>query len=461
MPLSSVRAKVAPKLKTRVLSKRVVAKKDETNAPSAIKGLRGFRSLSGTFSWNVDKGVSQQDAAFASRAKMLPGLNARLIRINPAENSDSYYVLQGLEDPRVPAKSAKRCYAYQRWGRTGTGGVCRLQGPMQQSKVEAHLFKVFKAKTGSPWGSLKPGEKALSGKYWLANPSTDCLDPCAVWQYYVGDGVDGKHKGWHPYDAEGVAQVEALYAEHQANRGSTNPTSKRFVDSGKFTYCIDFDTLSQSNIATGKTRSIRRVHSTSKSQASSPIVLARPVTAKAHTSSVHRSGSESLVATGLSACESFHRPDSLETIPATASQIEATMQASAQTPPAHACAFAFGKKRSLSSMCAASKKTRTGATSKKRSFADMLAGSTGTLEKLQTTDNLPIVPSKKRQCRQDTRPCVPNSLADMQQLVLSGKVKQLSHPELRSFLHEHGVVATGRKDDLLDRVREVTVSTFP
>jgi len=435
MPRSAVPLKMAPKLRLKAFAKRVTAKKDG-KAPSTIKGLRGFRSLSGTFSDRVDRGVSQQNAALASRATVLPGLNARLVSINPAENSDKYYVLQGLEDPRIPAKRSKRFYAYQRWGRTGTGGTCRLQGPMEQSKLEAHLFKVFKSKTGASWGSLKPGEKAKPGKYWLANPSIDCIDEFAVWQYRVDDGVDQKRSGWYPYDAEGVAQVEELHAEHEANKSSTNSTSRRFVDSGSFTYCIDFDALTQSNVATGTTRPIRRVLGGSSSSVSPPRSPSRvPVaaTARAGRAASCRSGHVSRMATGLSASDALHGLDSMETIPATPGQVEAARDA--QSKPAN---------RSDSPAV------------KKRSFADMLVGSTF------TQDTLPTISSPKRCCREETsqgtRPSLPHSFQGMRHLVFSGELRKLSHPELKSFLHSHGVAATGDKNDLLERVSSLAMS---
>jgi hypothetical protein len=250
----------------------VLKRPAKAEAPSAIRGLAGFRKASATFAGDVDKGVSQQNAALASRANVLAGLDARLVCINPAENTDKYYVLQGLEDTKIPESKAKRCYAYQRWGRTGTGGMCRLQGPMEHKKVQAHLFKVLKAKTGAAWGSLEPGEKAIPGKYWLAVPSE--ADPRALWQYYVDDGVDDKAKGWYPYDGDAVQQVEELYAEHKANKGGKNRTDQRFVASGKFTYCLDLDKLSQRNISTGKKRKIRRTLSSTTTRTSTPARLA-------------------------------------------------------------------------------------------------------------------------------------------------------------------------------------------
>jgi hypothetical protein len=262
---------MAPKIWKGIKGKSSVLKKPAAgNAPSAIRGLAGFRKASAIFTGAVDKGVSQQNAPLASRASVLEGLDARLVCIDPAMNSDKYYVLQGLVDTKIPEGKPKRCYAYQRWGRTGTGGVCRLQGPMEQKKVEAHLRKVFMAKTGTPWvPSLKAGEKAKPGKYWLVVPSE--ADPHATWEYYVDDGVDHKRNGWYPYDSDAVQQVEELHAEHSANKSSKNSTAKRFVASGKFTYLLDLDKLLQRNSTTGKERKIRRTVSSRTPRPDTPI----------------------------------------------------------------------------------------------------------------------------------------------------------------------------------------------
>jgi len=294
---------MAPKLWKGVKGKGPVLKKpamvkSKAAAPSAIKGLAGFRKASFMFTGAVDKGVSQQNAPLASRAAVLAGLDARLLCIEPAMNSDKYYVLQGLEDAKIPEGKSKRCYAYQRWGRTGTGGVCRLEGPMEQEKVETHLFKVFKGKTGTDWGSLKPCEKAKPGKYWLAVPSE--ADPHASWEYYVDDGVDHKSNGWYPYESGATKQVEELYAEHAANKKGSNCTAKRFVPSGKFTYCLDLGRLSQRNVSTGKERKIRRSMSTK--------------TARAEPACPGSSPSDT--------CAGLFRADTAETVPAAWSEAE-------------------------------------------------------------------------------------------------------------------------------------------
>lgn len=294
---------MAPKLWKGVRGKSPILKrpaivKTKGTAPSAIKGLAGFRKASFIFTGAVDKGVSQQNAPLASRAAVLTGLDARLVCIDASTNTDKYYVLQGLEDTKIPEGKPQRCYAYQRWGRTGTGGVCRLQGPMDQKTVEKHLFWVFKTKTGADWGSLKAGEKAKPGKYWLAIPSE--ADPHAIWQYYVDDGVDRKRNGWYPYEGDAMKQVEELYAEHIANKKGSNATAQRFVASGKFTYCLDLQRLFQRNTKTGKERKLRRSVSTKMAFAEP----AGPGSSPAET------------------CAGLARADTAETIPAPEHEVE-------------------------------------------------------------------------------------------------------------------------------------------
>merc|ERR1712039_153732 len=115
-----------------------------------------------------------------------------------------------------------------RWGRTGTSGACKLEGPVTDDKAKAAVAKLFKSKTGCAWGSLQPGDPAKAGKYWLMRPSK--ADPKAKWEYYVSDHVDGKKTGWYPYDKDASAQVEDLHADHVAHKGGKMDTSVRTVE---------------------------------------------------------------------------------------------------------------------------------------------------------------------------------------------------------------------------------------
>jgi len=228
-----------------------VAGKFAKKAAAVKKGLAGTKAPSGP-GCSLDVGVAKQDAGLAKRARVLPGYHARLALIDAAKNHDKYYILQGLED----TKSKGKCYAYSRWGRTGTAGGCKLEGPMDQDKAEANVAKLFRSKTGFAWGALRPGDKSKPGKYWLQAPAK--ADSKAKWQYFVGDGVDGKKKGWYPYVKAAGQQVEQLRAEHAANRSGKNDTSIRTVESGTWIYKVDLKKMSQTNTKTKKVRKIRR-----------------------------------------------------------------------------------------------------------------------------------------------------------------------------------------------------------
>lgn len=195
--------------------------------------------------------MERHDEDLAARAKLIRGLDARLVLIDPESNTDKYYVLQGLEDD-------DGCYAYRRWGRTGTDGEAKVEGPMEKAEVEKIVHKLFKEKTGKDWGSISPGDRALPGKYWLQkdfNPSEK-----AKWQYYVHDNIDGKRNDWYDYDPTPSEEVEELFAQHKANGGEKR-TAARVVASGKlgFSYLVDLEAMTQTNTKTRKSRQIRRL----------------------------------------------------------------------------------------------------------------------------------------------------------------------------------------------------------
>lgn len=202
----------------------------------------------------VDRDLALHSAELAKRAEVLPGLDMRLVRIEAKEGKDEYHVLQGLRDPTVSSDDPKCCYAYQRWGKTGSRGDVNVQGPMEQSQVEAALVKVFRDLTGSDMGSLAVGRQA-PGKFWLQHASEPDLK--AVWKYHVSDGVDGKREGWYTYSSLASDEVEEVYAQHKAN-SATGGSHIRWVKSGHFTYKVDLAKMTQENIRTHKVRAIKR-----------------------------------------------------------------------------------------------------------------------------------------------------------------------------------------------------------
>lgn len=206
----------------------------------------------------VDRCLATANADLASRATLVDGLDARLVLINPTENVDKYYILQGLEDPSEDGDS--RFYSLQSWGRTGTRGDCKITGPTDKDSVVQTLAKIFREKTGSDWGSLQAGDRVPDGKYWLQRHSAP--DQKACWEYYVGDGVDGKRPGWYPYEDDASEEVEMIFAQHEANEREDR-TASRVISSGYFSYRVDLSNMKQENTRTGKVRDIRRVFKSS------------------------------------------------------------------------------------------------------------------------------------------------------------------------------------------------------
>jgi len=57
--------------------------------------------------------------------------------------------------------------------------------------------------------------------------------------------------------------------------------------------------------------------------------------------------------------------------------------------------------------------------------------------------------------RREAAPAVPTTLEEMRELVTSGEFERLTVPALRDWLKAQGIVASGKKSDLVDRVRAV------
>jgi len=214
---------------------------------SKSSGLR--RSTSGLA---VDRGVAEEDEDLAMRARPAKGLYARIVQIDAAQGIDRYCVLQGLEDKSL---SGECFFGFQRWGDTGGRGQSKMEGPTSKVMAEAALAKVFQEKTGNVWGTMKPGDRAKPGKYWVQQQAT--IDLKALWEYYVSDRVDGKSTGWYPYPEEASEEMEDIFAQHGANERDVR-TKTRVVRSGYFSYLVDLDVMTQSNTRTKKVRQIRR-----------------------------------------------------------------------------------------------------------------------------------------------------------------------------------------------------------
>lgn len=241
-----------------------------------LKGVAGLNLKNGDgVSPGLDEGfLAQEHAMNFAEVKR----DARLVRIDPTTNSDSYYLIQVI-------KSGRKFMCWQRWGRTGTAGQGRLMSG-SQAKMIAEFEDKFEEKTGVAYQDALDGDtKPIPGKYeWLSLMTrAQALEQQGEWEYYVDDFVDGKPTGWYPYDECGSKYVEEIYRDRHVAQNVN--MSVRFVESGHWTYRVDLGAsdgnFTQTNTSTNKTRVIRRiVNGTPTTQPSSPATaIAKPQSA--------------------------------------------------------------------------------------------------------------------------------------------------------------------------------------
>jgi hypothetical protein len=70
----------------------------------------------------------------------------------------------------------------------------------------------------------------------------------------VDDRVDGKPTAWYDYILAASEGVDAVFVEWESNPW----LDVRCIASGNWSYRVDFNTQTQTNVSTGKTRKIRR-----------------------------------------------------------------------------------------------------------------------------------------------------------------------------------------------------------
>mmetsp|Transcript_55329 Transcript_55329/g.83735 ORF Transcript_55329/g.83735 Transcript_55329/m.83735 type:complete len:918 (-) Transcript_55329:210-2963(-) len=273
-------------------------KSSPASYPTTIqKGLSGHAAppdiLESPETNEIDPGVAGIDANLVSRGATLHGTHhARLLLVEPAQNSDKYYFLQILvvvgekeqQQIRAPAKKKRKMmtrkkdpkpnaaaapaqyYVFTRWGRTGTSGTAKLDGPFQEEQEAKSSFeKIFQAKTGVAWNEASPGctgELPVDGKYEYLAPlcvERAFVDSRGTWYYYLKDDPLGKADGWYRYDDDNSQEVEELYVTFMANRQSVR-LSRRVVtsESNGFEYHVNLRTMEQTNASSGTTRPIAR-----------------------------------------------------------------------------------------------------------------------------------------------------------------------------------------------------------
>lgn len=183
----------------------------------------------------------------------------KLALVDVTKNMDKYFVLQTL-------KCDDKFLCVSRWGRTGTRGQSKVDGPFDSADEAATIMaEKFKEKSANDIEAVAAGSfEHKGGKYNLvdgddgATRSVKGANGGCLWQYWVDDGVDGKRDGWYDYFKEAAEEVERAHAEFINN--PTRGYSIRSVQSGHFCYQIDFNEMKQTNVAhkNRKQRNIRR-----------------------------------------------------------------------------------------------------------------------------------------------------------------------------------------------------------
>ncbi|CAK9001203.1 unnamed protein product [Durusdinium trenchii] len=213
--------------------------------------------------------LKEIDGDLAERVSVVKDMDLRLVLIDATNGVDKFCHLQGLQDSSL---SHPAFYCFSCWGDTGSRGKkvqTNLLGPFSEEHMRSKVEEIFEERTGCKMENLKAGDRALPGKYWLQQQIAKEAEEEGTfrWEYYVDDGVDGKRKGWHPYEDEASEEVEELYLQHVANEKESR-TATRVISSGYFSYKVDLQRMTQQNTKTGKVRTIRR---TASAKASKPL----------------------------------------------------------------------------------------------------------------------------------------------------------------------------------------------
>lgn len=187
---------------------------------------------------------------FASKAGLAaPKVLAhyKLALVDVEQNLDKYFIMQTL-------RCDDKYLFVSRWGRTGTRGQAKVEGPLDSAEEASELLAAkFEEKTGLAVETVADGTfEHKPGKYNLvdgddgATKSTDGANGGCLWQYYVDDGVDGKPSGWYDYAREAAEVVERAYSEFVSNPGRN--FNIRSVASGDFCYHVNFNEMQQTNV---------------------------------------------------------------------------------------------------------------------------------------------------------------------------------------------------------------------
>jgi len=217
----------AKKAKTAPATKKSAVKTATAPTPHSTARVQGA----------VDPEFQQSGSAVVAEDDNGTPYDVFLVLIEPAINSDKFYVLQIIEDD-------DQFTSFSRWGRTGLKGQTQSQGPFDSIEEAVKAFeKKFKEKTGNTWDDYVAGSfAAVAGKYdALSSPlaATVILARQAgvTWEYEVTDNVAGKTNGWYAYDDENADEVETVYQAFIGN-GHSAALSKRQISTQSSGLCV-------------------------------------------------------------------------------------------------------------------------------------------------------------------------------------------------------------------------------
>jgi predicted DNA-binding WGR domain protein len=186
---------------------------------------------------------------------------AELVMQHRATNTDKFYNIQICAVTN--ASKATQFVFFQQWGRTGTKGQTRTTEFASSTAAKAAFESKFEEKSGGQWSEVETGRQQRHvGKYQLLAKSCSVAAGGVQWQYHLTRDPRGKPDGWYCYDGKSdvadtaTANMELYHRQWKQN----NFLDIRFVASGDqgFTYKVDFNTMTQTNTTSNKSRPIRR-----------------------------------------------------------------------------------------------------------------------------------------------------------------------------------------------------------
>jgi poly [ADP-ribose] polymerase len=182
--------------------------------------------------------------------------DAELNQQEASSNTDKFYVMQLLKED-----DSNFCL-FQHWGRTGTTGQIKTDEFDDEEAAIADFEKKFKMKTGCKWEDRDQFQQKTNKYNYLAKDYNLTRDEDVLWQYHLTNDPYSKPDGWYGYDGDSTTEDSATYNMENYHEQFVNNSwlSIRFVQSGNYTYKVDFDKMEQTNTTSQKTRPIRRHH---------------------------------------------------------------------------------------------------------------------------------------------------------------------------------------------------------